>query len=113
MNRKEPLTEFEQLILLALVRLGEDRAYGVTIREEIEHRAGRSISLAAAYAALDRLERRGYVLSWVAEATAVRGGRAKKHFKIAASGAAALRASHGVMEKMWEGLRTHPDLKAP
>ena len=113
MNRKEPLTEFEQLILLALVRMGEDRAYGVTVREEIERRAQRSISLAAVYAALERLERRGHISCWVAEATAVRGGRAKKHCKITPAGAAALRATHGVMERMWDGLQAHPDLKTP
>ena len=109
MNRKEPLTEFEQLVLLGLVRLGSN-AYGVTVREEIEARTGRSISAAATYAALDRLERRGYVSSWVSEATAVRGGRAKKHFELQTAGAAALRASQAVMAKMWEGLEADRDL---
>lgn len=109
MNRKEPLTEFEQLVLLALVRLANN-AYGVTVREEIEARTGRSISVAATYAALDRLERRGYVASWVSEATAVRGGRAKKHFKIQTAGATELRESQAVMAKMWEGLEAHRDL---
>ena len=60
MNRKDALTEFEQLVLLALVRLGDD-AYGVTIRSEIEARTGRTISLASAYAALERMEQRQFV----------------------------------------------------
>ncbi len=109
MNRKEPLTEFEQLVLLALVRLGTD-GYGVTVREEIERRTQRSISVAATYAALDRLERRGYVRSWVSEATAVRGGRAKKHFLIEQAGAIALRKSQAAMARMWEGLEARRDL---
>ena len=109
MNRKEPLTEFEQLVLLALVRLGNE-AYGVKVREEIEQRTGRSVSVAATYAALDRLERRGQVRSWVAEATAVRGGRAKKHFRIEEAGATALRESRAAMARMWEGLEARRNL---
>lgn len=111
MNRGEPLTEFEQLVLLALVRLGED-SYGVTIREEIERRAGRAVSLASAYAALTRMEERGYVGSWVSEPTPVRGGRARKHFRIEAAGAEALRQSRSVMDRMWQGLEAHPDLRS-
>lgn len=109
MNRKEPLTEFEQWVLLALVRLGEG-AYGVTVREEIEERTGRSVSMAATYAALDRMEQRGYVSTWISEATAVRGGRAKKHFRLERAGATALRASRQASARMWEGLERHPDL---
>ena len=111
MNRGELLTEFEQLVLLALVRLGEE-AYGVTIREEIEDRAGRTVSLAAAYAALERMQQRGYVNSWVSEPQPVRGGRARKHFQIEAAGAQALRASRTAMQRMWDGLEAHPDLEA-
>ena len=110
MNRGQPLTEFEQLVLLALVRLGKE-AYGVTIREEIENRTTRTISVAATYTALERLQRRGFVQSWVSEPTAVRGGRAKKHFQIAPAGANALRESQQVMARMWDGLETHPDIQ--
>lgn len=102
-------SETEQLILLALLRLGDD-AYGVSVREEIEHRAGRTVSIAAVYAALDRMERRGQVETWLSEPTPERGGRAKKHFRITAAGAAALEAARATMDRMWEGLEGHPDL---
>lgn len=110
MRRPEPLTETEQLVLLALVRLGED-AYGVPVRAEIEARSGRAVSLAAVYAALDRLEARGQVESWLSEPLPERGGRARKHFRISAAGAAALWQSREVMARMWKGLEPHPDLR--
>jgi len=103
------INEMEQLVLLALVRLGEG-AYGVPIREEIEERAGRSVSIAAVYAALDRLEGRGLVESWLTAPTPERGGRAKKHFSISAEGAAALATAREAMARMWEGVELEPDL---
>lgn len=103
------LNELEQLILLALVRLADD-AYGVSVREEIEARARRAFSIAAIYAALERLERRGYVETWLSAPTAERGGRAKKHFRIKAAGATALRRARASMEAMWAGLESHPEL---
>ena len=109
MRRSGPLTEFEQMILLAVVRLG-DEAYGVSICDEIEGRVERAISVAAAYTALERMETRGLVRSWTAESTPVRGGRAKKHFEILPVGAAALRESRHAMTRMWEGLEGHRDL---
>ena len=109
MRRSGPLTEFEQMILLAVVRLGEE-AYGVSICDEIEGRVDRTISVAAAYTALERMEARGLVRSWTAESTPVRGGRAKKHFEILPGGATALRESRHAMARMWEGLEGHSDL---
>jgi DNA-binding PadR family transcriptional regulator len=103
------INEMEQLVLLALVRLGEG-AYGVPIREEIEERAGRSVSIAAVYAALDRLEGRGLIKSWLTAPTPERGGRAKKHFSISAEGAAALAAAREAMARMWEGVKLEADL---
>lgn len=110
MNRKEPLTELEQLVLLALLRLGEE-SYGVAVRLEIESRTGRSVSLAATYAALERMEHRRFVGSWISEPTAVRGGRAKKHFRIERAGAAALSEARETMARMWKGLKKHPALR--
>ena len=98
----------EQLVLLALARLRDD-AYGVTVRQEIEERSGRPVSIASVYAALDRLERRGLAASWLSEPTPARGGRAKKHFRVTVEGADALEAARAGMERMWEGL----DLRAP
>ena len=84
-----PLGEFEQLVLLALVRLGAD-AYGATVRREIEARAGRAVSISAVYTTLERLEQKGLVRSWVGEPTAERGGRRRKYFELLPAGARAL-----------------------
>jgi DNA-binding PadR family transcriptional regulator len=100
---RDALGEFEQLLLLAIVRLG-DEAYGVTIRREIESRTGREIAIGALYTALDRLERKGFVRSAMSEPTAERGGRSRRHFRIKPAGAAALRQSRERLARMWEGL---------
>jgi PadR family transcriptional regulator len=103
--------EVEQLILLSLVHLGEE-AYGVPVRAEIETRAGRTVSLAAVYGALERLELRGYVASWLSDPLPERGGRARKHFQVTPAGARALRDARESMARMWRGLEGHPDLEA-
>ena len=95
------------MVLLALARLGAD-GYGVTIREEIERRAGRPVSIAAVYAALDRMERRRLVRSWLSDPTPERGGRAKKHFRIQPSGAVLLHEAREAMARMWEGMDLRP-----
>jgi DNA-binding PadR family transcriptional regulator len=100
-------SETEQLVLLALARLGES-AYGVTVRAEIQGKGGRAISIAAVYNALDRLEHRGCARSWYSEPVAERGGRARKHFSLTAAGAQALRESRHVMDRMWDGVRLAP-----
>lgn len=112
MGDTDRLSDFEQLVLLAVVRLDDD-AYGVTVRREIETVTGRSASTTATYAALERLEQRGLVTSWVGEATPVRGGRAKKHFRLTTEGATALHEARAEMERMWEGVDAHPDLEVP
>src|SRR5204863_145748 len=78
---RDLLTDFELMILLAILRAG-DEAYGVAIAREIEETAGRAAMLGAVYAALDRLERNGLVASIVGEPTAARGGRAKRFFRV-------------------------------
>ena len=96
--------EFEQLVLLALLRLGND-AYGREVREEIEKRTGREISYGAVYTTLDRLEQKGYVAHRLGDATAERGGRAKKYFRALPEGREALRATQQALTVMWEGVR--------
>jgi PadR family transcriptional regulator PadR len=103
MSRPEALGEFEQRVLLAIVRLRAD-AYGSTIRREIEERTGRSIAIGALYTALDRLERKGFVASALSDPTPQRGGRAKRYFHLRPSGAAALRRSHEALARMWAGI---------
>jgi PadR family transcriptional regulator, regulatory protein PadR len=100
---KESLGEFEQLVLLAVLRLGES-AYAVTIRREIEERTGRAVSRGAIYITLDRLEKKGYLTSRFADATAERGGRSKRYYEVRPVGARVLRESWSAMRKMWEGL---------
>jgi DNA-binding PadR family transcriptional regulator len=97
------LGEFEQLILLAILRLG-DRAYGVTIRTEISERAGRTVAPGALYTALDRLEDKGLVKARVGEPTPQRGGRAKRFFTVTASGARALARAQYAFQRLLEGL---------
>jgi PadR family transcriptional regulator, regulatory protein PadR len=97
------LGEFEQLILLALARLGED-AYGVTIRATLVERTKRKPSLGAIYSTLRRMEEKGLVRSFQGQPEAVRGGRAKKHVALTARGRAALRESHAAVVRMAEGV---------
>ena len=107
MSRAEALGEFEQLVLLAIVRRAP-QAYGSTIRHEIEDRTGRSIAIGALYTALERLERKGFVSSVMADPTPQRGGRAKRYFQLRPSGAAALKRSRDALARMWAGVE--PDL---
>jgi DNA-binding PadR family transcriptional regulator len=99
----DPLGEFETLVLLAILRLGED-AYGMRIHLEIEDRAQRRCSLGALYTTLDRLEQKGYLSSRIGEATPERGGRAKKYFRIKAAGECALKNAYAATRRMAEGL---------
>ena len=97
------LGDFEQLVLLALVRLG-DQAYGVTIHNEIVRRAGRDVTVAAVYKTLERLELKGFAVSTLGEPTAERGGRRKKHFRIQPAGRRALAHAVGSLRRMADGL---------
>lgn len=100
MNRTDALGEFEQIVLLAIVRLEAD-AYGTTIRREIEARTGRLVAIGALYTALERLERKGYVGSTLSDPTPQRGGRSKRYFMIKAAGVAALKRSRLALDRMW------------
>lgn len=97
------LGEFEQVVLLAVARLG-DEAYGTTIRREIDRRVGRDVSVGALYATLERLETKGLVRTREGEPTAQRGGRAKRYYALSGAGVRALRDARAVQDRMWEGL---------
>jgi len=90
---------FEQLVLLAVARLGEG-AYGMTVRQEIDERSGRSVSLGAVYATLGRLEEKGYVSSYAAAGGPERSGRARRFVKIERAGTQALRRALDVLDRM-------------
>jgi DNA-binding PadR family transcriptional regulator len=99
----QSLGEFEQLLLLALLRLGDD-AHGVALRREIERRTGRDVSAGAVYTALERLEARGLVRSAWGEPTAERGGKRKKLYRIEPLGQRVLSRSYGALQQMARGL---------
>ena len=100
MPRSDSLGQFEQLVLTAIVSLG-DNAYGVTIHQKVEDLARpKSVTLGAIYVTLDRLEDKKYVTSWLSEPTAERGGRAKRCYKVEASGERALRESITTAQRM-------------
>jgi PadR family transcriptional regulator PadR len=104
MARRERLGELEQIVLLAILRLGDD-AYGVPIRLEIEQRTGRSLTVGALYRTLDRLEEKGYVTSWFGDPTPERGGRSKRYFKVRPVGLRTLMGSRDAMAAMWKGVK--------
>jgi PadR family transcriptional regulator, regulatory protein PadR len=97
------LGEFEHIVVLALLRLS-DRAYGVTVRQEIASRISREVSIGAIYATLDRLEKKGYVKSALGDPTPERGGRSKRYFHVTAKGVAAVNRTHRALHSMSEGL---------
>jgi DNA-binding PadR family transcriptional regulator len=91
------------VVLLAVARLTEE-AYGVAIRREIEERSRREVAIGSVYAALDRLERKGLVLSRIGDPTPERGGRAKRFFELSPAGTAALLDAREILHRFWEGL---------
>ena len=103
MSGRDYLGEFEHIVVLALLQL-EDRAYGVTVRQEIEFRIKREVSIGAVYATLDRLETKGYVKSHHGDPTPERGGRSKRFFRVTAKGVAAVNRTHRALQSMTEGL---------
>ena len=104
MGRGEHLGEFEQIVLLAVARL-EGEGYGVTVRAEIERVTGRDASVGSVYATLDRLEEKGLVRSWEGAPEPVRGGRARRHFRVTPEGAQSLLQRQEMLERLWDGVR--------
>lgn len=97
------LGEFEELVLLAVLRLDEG-AYGAAIRRDIRQRAGREASMSAIYTTLERMEEKGYLRSSLGDPTPRRGGRRKKFFQLEALGAQALKESYRSYQRMVQGL---------
>jgi len=103
MSSRDYLGEFEHLIVLGVLRLA-DQAYGVTVRQEIENRTRREVSIGAVYATLDRLEAKGYVKSHLGDPTPERGGRSKRFFEVTAKGLSAVNRTQRALESMSKGL---------
>jgi DNA-binding PadR family transcriptional regulator len=97
------LGEFEQLVLLAVMRCG-DEAYGIPIHAELRRRAGRDPSLASVYKALERLNRKGFLSIRVGPSTPERGGRRKQLFTVTSAGRKELRDSLVAIRRMADGL---------
>ncbi len=95
--------EFEHLILLAILRLG-DQAYGVPVIGEVESRTGREVSQAAAYLTLRRLEEKGWIRGRSGEPTTRRGGRAKRYYSVTGVGRQKLREARSSLLNMWAGI---------
>ena len=100
----ETLGEFEQIVLLAILRLGED-AYGVAIRGEIKKRTDREPAPGALYTTLDRLEDKGFLTSRLGDPTPQRGGRAKRYFRVSAQGVAAVARAQRSFQRLLKGLK--------
>ena len=107
MTERRYLGEFELLIMLTVIHLG-DEAYGVPISGEIEKCRGREVSIGSVYAALDRLEAKGLVASSIGEPTPERGGRAKRYFRVTKQGLHDVRQTRRLLTRLWESL---PELK--
>ncbi|MEM9328984.1 MAG: helix-turn-helix transcriptional regulator [Bacteroidota bacterium] len=97
------LGEFEEIVLLTVAIL-QDEAYGVLLRQEIEDRTGRSVSVSALQTALRRMEKKGYLESELGEATAVRGGKRKRYFKVTRTGKQALDYTKTIRMKLWDAV---------
>jgi PadR family transcriptional regulator PadR len=104
MSSRAYLGNFELMVMLVLIRLGE-KAYGIPIAHEIEVAGGREVSLGGIYATLERLQTKGLVSSKLGEPTPERGGRAKKYFSVTAKGVREVREAQRVLKQLWQGLR--------
>ena len=99
------LGEFEQIVLLAILRLGEE-AYAIPVRAEIEARTGRSVSRGALYTALERLETKKCLRSRMSEPLPERGGRSRRYYAVTPAGLASLRASRAALLALWKGVES-------
>ena len=107
MTERSYLGEFELMILLAVIHLG-DEAYGVPISRELEAHRGRDVSVGSVYAALERLEGKGLVASSLGDPTPERGGKAKRYFRVTREGLRQVHDTRRVLKQMW---RTLPELR--
>ena len=101
---RAPLGEFEVVVLMAVLHLGDEAAFGSAIRDEIERRSGRSVSRGAVYITLERLQEKGLLSSRVGEGSASRGGRPKRLFRVTSVGLKAVKHSVSMLTRMHKGL---------
>ena len=101
--KKYQLGEFEEIVLLTVGVLYEN-AYGVAIKEEIENRMSRKVSVGALQSALRRMESKGFLESATGESTVKRGGKPKRFFKMTSFGRAALEYNRNVRTELWNAM---------
>lgn len=109
-DKEKFLGEFEQFVLLSILKLGES-AYGSAIRQLLAEAVNRDVTIGALYTTLERLEKKGLLSSEMGEVTPERGGRAKKYFKLTAQGNRALKRSKDALTSMWQGLSLSVQLR--
>jgi PadR family transcriptional regulator PadR len=102
MTKQNLLNMYELMAMYAILRLGKE-AYGVPIAREIEVHSGRSVAVSGVYAALERLERKGFVTAELGEVTPQRGGRAKTYFRLTAQGLREASAARQAFINVWQG----------
>ena len=102
------LGEFEQMVLLAILRMGED-AYAIPVREELEARTGRSVARGALYTALERLEAKKCVRSRMSDPLPERGGRSRRYYEVTPAGLEAVRQSRDAWLALWKGVESMLD----
>ena len=107
MTERSYLGEFELMILLAVIHLGEE-AYGVPISRELEVQRGRDVSVGSVYAALERMEGKGLVSSSLGDPTPERGGKAKRFFRVTKEGLRQAHETRRVLTRLWQSL---PEMK--
>jgi DNA-binding PadR family transcriptional regulator len=114
MAKVDSLGQFEQLVLTAILSLG-DNAYGVTIHKKVAELAQpKQVSLGAVYVTLDRLEDKGFISSWLSDPTPERGGRSKRHYQLQGLGERVLRESIAAAQRMFEAVQeSWADLQVP
>jgi len=103
MSKGSHLGDLEELMLLAVLRLGE-HADGGAVRAELGERAARSVSVSTVYVTLMRLEEKGYARSWKGEPTGERGGKARRHYEVSPEGIEALEGVRAIRDRMWQGV---------
>jgi DNA-binding PadR family transcriptional regulator len=107
MGTRSYLGEFDLMLLLAVIHLGEE-AYGVPVARKLEQHRGRIVSVGSVYAALERLESKGLITSSLGDPTPERGGKAKRYFRITKEGLRQVHETRRVLTRLW---RTIPDFK--
>lgn len=101
--KRNSLGELEEIVLLITASL-DDEAYGVTINQELEKQTGRMVGFNTVHTTLQRLEEKGFITSKMGGATAERGGRRKRYFRVTALGSRAIRESKELRERLWRAL---------